>query len=119
MEVPGPDSDWRSPQFRQKVVDEIEEAMRKAGMAHADSSADMENHVYFKAKTRMTSAQHVPMSSLSQQQQQVRQTFQLPGPKKSQKNKLVLFLEYQAMEQKSDHNRIVGAEHSNNHAKHP
>uniref|UniRef100_A0A3B4UVP0 Mediator of RNA polymerase II transcription subunit 15 n=1 Tax=Seriola dumerili TaxID=41447 RepID=A0A3B4UVP0_SERDU len=52
MEVPGPDSDWRSPQFRQKVVAQIEEAMRKAGTAHTKSSNDMENHVYVKAKSR-------------------------------------------------------------------
>uniref|UniRef100_A0A3B5BFJ9 Mediator of RNA polymerase II transcription subunit 15 n=1 Tax=Stegastes partitus TaxID=144197 RepID=A0A3B5BFJ9_9TELE len=54
MEVPGPDSDWRSPQFRQKVVAQIEEAMRKAGTANTThkSSNDMENHVYVKAKTR-------------------------------------------------------------------
>uniref|UniRef100_A0A667WN29 Mediator of RNA polymerase II transcription subunit 15 n=1 Tax=Myripristis murdjan TaxID=586833 RepID=A0A667WN29_9TELE len=52
MEVPGPDSDWRSPQFRQKVVAQIEEAMRKAGTPHTKSSTDMENHVYVKAKSR-------------------------------------------------------------------
>nr|ACI67173.1 Mediator of RNA polymerase II transcription subunit 15 [Salmo salar] len=52
MEVPGPDSDWRSPAFRQKVVAQIEEAMRKAGTAHTKSSNDMENHVYVKAKSR-------------------------------------------------------------------
>uniref|UniRef100_A0A8C9XL09 Mediator of RNA polymerase II transcription subunit 15 n=1 Tax=Sander lucioperca TaxID=283035 RepID=A0A8C9XL09_SANLU len=52
MEVPGQDSDWRSPQFRQKVVAQIEEAMRKAGTAHTKSSQDMENHVYVKAKSR-------------------------------------------------------------------
>ncbi|XP_061556088.1 mediator of RNA polymerase II transcription subunit 15 isoform X1 [Phycodurus eques] len=52
MEVPGPDSDWRSPQFRQKVVAQIEEAMRKAGSGHNKSSTDMENHVYVKAKSR-------------------------------------------------------------------
>uniref|UniRef100_H3CLX6 Mediator of RNA polymerase II transcription subunit 15 n=1 Tax=Tetraodon nigroviridis TaxID=99883 RepID=H3CLX6_TETNG len=52
MEVPGPDSDWKSPQFRQKVVAQIEEAMRKAGTAHNKSSTDMENHVFIKAKSR-------------------------------------------------------------------
>uniref|UniRef100_A0A3Q3WW54 Mediator of RNA polymerase II transcription subunit 15 n=1 Tax=Mola mola TaxID=94237 RepID=A0A3Q3WW54_MOLML len=52
MEVPGPDSDWRGPQFRQKVVAQIEEAMRKAGTAHTKTSNDMENHVYIKAKSR-------------------------------------------------------------------
>ncbi|KAG7504686.1 mediator of RNA polymerase II transcription subunit 15-like [Solea senegalensis] len=52
MDVPGPDSDWRSPQFRQKVVAQIDEAMRKAGTAHNKSSNDMENHVYVKAKSR-------------------------------------------------------------------
>lgn len=52
MEVPGSDSDWRSPQFRSKVVAQIEDAMRKAGTAHSKSSTDMENHVYIKAKSR-------------------------------------------------------------------
>ncbi|XP_019721971.1 mediator of RNA polymerase II transcription subunit 15 [Hippocampus comes] len=52
MEVPGPDSDWRSPQFRQKVVAQIEEAKRKAGSGHSKSSTEMENQVYIKAKTR-------------------------------------------------------------------
>ncbi|GAA6234701.1 mediator of RNA polymerase II transcription subunit 15-like [Lates japonicus] len=52
MDVPGPDSDWRSPQFRQKVVAQIEDAMRKAGTAHTKSSTDMENHVFVKAKSR-------------------------------------------------------------------
>ncbi|XP_034045864.1 mediator of RNA polymerase II transcription subunit 15-like [Thalassophryne amazonica] len=52
MEAPGQDSDWRSPQFRQKVVAQIEDAMRKAGTAHTKSSKDMENHVYVKAKSR-------------------------------------------------------------------
>nr|XP_057904181.1 mediator of RNA polymerase II transcription subunit 15 isoform X2 [Doryrhamphus excisus] len=52
MDVPGPDSDWRSPQFRQKVVSQIEDAMRKAGSGHNKSSNEMENHVYVKAKSR-------------------------------------------------------------------
>uniref|UniRef100_A0A4W4G399 Mediator of RNA polymerase II transcription subunit 15 n=1 Tax=Electrophorus electricus TaxID=8005 RepID=A0A4W4G399_ELEEL len=52
MEVPGPDNDWRSPGFRQKVVAQIEEAMRKAGTAHSKSSNDMETHVFTKAKSR-------------------------------------------------------------------
>uniref|UniRef100_A0A3P8VG35 Mediator of RNA polymerase II transcription subunit 15 n=1 Tax=Cynoglossus semilaevis TaxID=244447 RepID=A0A3P8VG35_CYNSE len=52
MEVPGPDSDWRGPQFRQKVVAQIDDAMRKSGSAHNKSSSDMENHVYGKAKSR-------------------------------------------------------------------
>ncbi|XP_041079457.1 mediator of RNA polymerase II transcription subunit 15-like isoform X4 [Polyodon spathula] len=49
---PGADSDWRSLAFRQKVVGQIEEAMRKAGTAHNKSSNDMENHVFMKAKSR-------------------------------------------------------------------
>uniref|UniRef100_A0A3Q3K3R0 Mediator of RNA polymerase II transcription subunit 15 n=1 Tax=Monopterus albus TaxID=43700 RepID=A0A3Q3K3R0_MONAL len=52
MDVPGADSDWRSPQFRQKIVAQIDETMRKAGTAHTKSSNDMESHVYAKAKTR-------------------------------------------------------------------
>ncbi|KAJ8286540.1 hypothetical protein GJAV_G00040340 [Gymnothorax javanicus] len=52
MEPPVPDNEWRSHAFRQKVVAQIEEAMRKAGTAHAKSSNDMENHVFVKAKSR-------------------------------------------------------------------
>uniref|UniRef100_UPI003AB020EE E3 SUMO-protein ligase ZBED1-like n=1 Tax=Centroberyx gerrardi TaxID=166262 RepID=UPI003AB020EE len=52
MEVPYPNSDWRSPYFRQKVVAQIEEARIKAGTANTKSSNDMENHVYVKAKSR-------------------------------------------------------------------
>ncbi|XP_076836729.1 E3 SUMO-protein ligase ZBED1-like [Brachyhypopomus gauderio] len=51
MEVP-PYNDWPSSGFRQKVVAQIEEAMRKAGTAHNKSSNDMETHVFTKAKTR-------------------------------------------------------------------
>uniref|UniRef100_A0A670ZWN5 Mediator of RNA polymerase II transcription subunit 15 n=1 Tax=Pseudonaja textilis TaxID=8673 RepID=A0A670ZWN5_PSETE len=46
------DSDWRSANFRQKLVSQIEEAMRKAGVAHTKTSKEMENHVFMKAKTR-------------------------------------------------------------------
>ncbi|KAL8180660.1 UNVERIFIED_CONTAM: mediator complex subunit Med15, partial [Gekko kuhli] len=46
------DSEWRSNNFRQKLVSQIEEAMRKAGVAHNKTSKDMENHVYMKAKSR-------------------------------------------------------------------
>ncbi|XP_005747734.2 mediator of RNA polymerase II transcription subunit 15-like [Pundamilia nyererei] len=54
MEMSGADSDWRSPQFRQKVVAQIEEAIRKAGTSNTThkSGTDMENHVYVKAKSR-------------------------------------------------------------------
>ncbi|XP_047214043.1 mediator of RNA polymerase II transcription subunit 15-like isoform X1 [Girardinichthys multiradiatus] len=54
MEVSGADSDWRSPQFRQKVVAQIEDAMRKAGSGNTThkSGTDMESHVFIKAKTR-------------------------------------------------------------------
>ncbi|TSL04252.1 Mediator of RNA polymerase II transcription subunit 15 [Bagarius yarrelli] len=52
MDVTGPDNDWRSQGFRQKVVTQIEDAMRKAGTAHNKSSNDMENHVFNKAKSR-------------------------------------------------------------------
>ncbi|KAM9450779.1 uncharacterized protein Hap1MRO34_021266 isoform 1-T1 [Clarias gariepinus] len=52
MDVPGPDNDWRSQGFRQKVVTQIEDAMRKAGTAHTKSSTDMESHVLTKAKSR-------------------------------------------------------------------
>uniref|UniRef100_A0A8C2PY14 Mediator of RNA polymerase II transcription subunit 15 n=1 Tax=Cyprinus carpio TaxID=7962 RepID=A0A8C2PY14_CYPCA len=54
MEVNGSDSDWRSPAFRQKLVAQIDEAMRKAGTAHTKSSTDMENNVFMKAKTRVS-----------------------------------------------------------------
>ncbi|XP_028681276.2 mediator of RNA polymerase II transcription subunit 15 isoform X2 [Erpetoichthys calabaricus] len=52
MDVPGAENDWKSHAFRQKVVGQIEEAMRKAGTAHTKSSTDMENHIFMKAKTR-------------------------------------------------------------------
>uniref|UniRef100_A0A7M4E0R4 Mediator of RNA polymerase II transcription subunit 15 n=1 Tax=Crocodylus porosus TaxID=8502 RepID=A0A7M4E0R4_CROPO len=52
MDVSGQDSDWRSANFRQKLVSQIDEAMRKAGVAHNKSSKDMESHVFMKAKSR-------------------------------------------------------------------
>ncbi|KAM4808137.1 mediator of RNA polymerase II transcription subunit 15 isoform 2-T2 [Rhinophrynus dorsalis] len=52
MDVTGADSDWRSAAFRQKLVSQIDEAMRKAGVAHTKSSKEMESHVFLKAKTR-------------------------------------------------------------------
>uniref|UniRef100_A0A8C3D728 Mediator of RNA polymerase II transcription subunit 15 n=1 Tax=Corvus moneduloides TaxID=1196302 RepID=A0A8C3D728_CORMO len=53
MDVTGPETDWRSANFRQKLVSQIDEAMRKAGVAHNKSSKDMESHVFMKAKTRV------------------------------------------------------------------
>uniref|UniRef100_A0A8D0L920 Mediator of RNA polymerase II transcription subunit 15 n=1 Tax=Sphenodon punctatus TaxID=8508 RepID=A0A8D0L920_SPHPU len=53
MDVSGQESDWRSANFRQKLVSQIDEAMRKAGVAHNKSSKEMENHVFMKAKTRV------------------------------------------------------------------
>ncbi|XP_062867678.1 mediator of RNA polymerase II transcription subunit 15-like [Trichomycterus rosablanca] len=52
MEVPGGDNDWRSQGFRQKVLSQIEDAMRKAGTQHNQSSTEMEGHVFIKAETR-------------------------------------------------------------------
>ncbi|XP_006902586.1 PREDICTED: mediator of RNA polymerase II transcription subunit 15-like isoform X1 [Elephantulus edwardii] len=52
MDVSGQETDWRSAAFRQKLVSQIEDAMRKAGVAHNKSSKDMESHVFLKAKTR-------------------------------------------------------------------
>ncbi|XP_039628027.1 mediator of RNA polymerase II transcription subunit 15 isoform X2 [Polypterus senegalus] len=52
MDGPGAENDFKSHAFRQKVVGQIEEAMRKAGTAHTKSSTDMENHIFMKAKTR-------------------------------------------------------------------
>ncbi|XP_047618249.1 mediator of RNA polymerase II transcription subunit 15 isoform X3 [Phacochoerus africanus] len=52
MDVSGQEADWRSAAFRQKLVSQIEDAMRKAGVAHSKSSKDMESHVFLKAKTR-------------------------------------------------------------------
>uniref|UniRef100_A0A2K6JZ92 Mediator of RNA polymerase II transcription subunit 15 n=1 Tax=Rhinopithecus bieti TaxID=61621 RepID=A0A2K6JZ92_RHIBE len=52
MDVSGQETDWRSTAFRQKLVSQIEDAMRKAGVAHNKSSKDMESHVFLKAKTR-------------------------------------------------------------------
>ncbi|XP_055966545.1 mediator of RNA polymerase II transcription subunit 15-like [Sorex fumeus] len=52
MDVSGQEADLRSAAFRQKLVSQIEDAMRKAGVAHSKSSKDMESHVFLKAKTR-------------------------------------------------------------------
>ncbi|XP_008575743.1 PREDICTED: mediator of RNA polymerase II transcription subunit 15 isoform X5 [Galeopterus variegatus] len=52
MDVSGQETDWRSAAFRQKLISQIEDAMRKAGVAHSKSSKDMESHVFLKAKTR-------------------------------------------------------------------
>ncbi|XP_049620560.1 mediator of RNA polymerase II transcription subunit 15 isoform X2 [Suncus etruscus] len=52
MDVSGQETDWRSAAFRQKLVSQIEDAMRKAGVAHSKSSKDMESHVFLKAKNR-------------------------------------------------------------------
>ncbi|KAF6390275.1 hypothetical protein mRhiFer1_007850 [Rhinolophus ferrumequinum] len=52
MDVSGQETNWRSAAFRQKLVSQIEDAMRKAGVAHSNSSKDMESHVFLKAKTR-------------------------------------------------------------------
>ncbi|KAF6082088.1 mediator complex subunit 15 [Phyllostomus discolor] len=52
MDVSGQEADWRSAAFRQKLVSQIEDAMRKAGVAHSKSSKEMESHVFLKAKTR-------------------------------------------------------------------
>nr|XP_040145169.1 mediator of RNA polymerase II transcription subunit 15 isoform X16 [Ictidomys tridecemlineatus] len=52
MEVSGQETDWRSAAFRQKLVSQIEDAKRKAGVDHSVSSKEMENHVFLKAKTR-------------------------------------------------------------------
>ncbi|XP_046277220.1 mediator of RNA polymerase II transcription subunit 15 isoform X2 [Marmota monax] len=52
MDVWGQETDWRSAAFRQKLVSQIEDAMRTAGVGHSISSKDMENHVFLKAKTR-------------------------------------------------------------------
>ncbi|XP_039770990.1 mediator of RNA polymerase II transcription subunit 15-like isoform X2 [Ornithorhynchus anatinus] len=50
MEAEG--QDWRSAAFRQKLVSQIDDVMRKAGVAHSKSSKDMESHVFLKAKNR-------------------------------------------------------------------
>lgn len=52
MDVSSQETDWRSAAFRQKLVSQIDDAMRKAGVAHTKSSKDMEGHVFQKAKTR-------------------------------------------------------------------
>nr|XP_018911332.1 PREDICTED: uncharacterized protein LOC109040028 isoform X1 [Bemisia tabaci] len=46
------DNSWRSPPFRQNVVQKIEEAVRSSGMTPSRNSLEMENHVYQKAKTK-------------------------------------------------------------------
>ncbi|KAM4857593.1 uncharacterized protein LOC144253508 isoform X1 [Urocitellus parryii] len=52
MDVSGQETDWLSAAFRQKLVSQIEDAKRKAGVGHSVSSKEMENHVFLKAKTR-------------------------------------------------------------------
>ncbi|XP_013392352.1 mediator of RNA polymerase II transcription subunit 15 isoform X2 [Lingula anatina] len=44
--------DWRTQQFRQKVIIQIDEAVRHAGSPTSKSPYEMENHVFQKAKTR-------------------------------------------------------------------
>ncbi|XP_063000058.1 mediator of RNA polymerase II transcription subunit 15 isoform X2 [Elgaria multicarinata webbii] len=46
------ENEWRSANFRQKLVSQIEDAMRMAGVAHSKTSKDMETHVFMKAKSR-------------------------------------------------------------------
>ncbi|XP_069922017.1 mediator of RNA polymerase II transcription subunit 15 isoform X6 [Oryctolagus cuniculus] len=91
MDVSGQETDWRSAAFRQKLVSQIEDAMRKAGVAHSKSSKDMESHVFLKAKTRdeylslvarlIIHFRDIPQlqlqqAALQQQQQQQQQQFQ-------------------------------------------
>ncbi|XP_012886963.1 PREDICTED: mediator of RNA polymerase II transcription subunit 15 [Dipodomys ordii] len=91
MDVSGQETDWRSAAFRQKLVSQIEDAMRKAGVAHSKSSKDMESHVFLKAKTRdeylslvarlIIHFRDIPQLqlqqvALQQQQQQQQQQFQ-------------------------------------------
>uniref|UniRef100_A0A287A8E4 Mediator of RNA polymerase II transcription subunit 15 n=1 Tax=Sus scrofa TaxID=9823 RepID=A0A287A8E4_PIG len=89
MDVSGQEADWRSAAFRQKLVSQIEDAMRKAGVAHSKSSKDMESHVFLKAKTRVRPWGHthththtlalspaqlqLQQAALQQQQQQFQQ----------------------------------------------
>ncbi|KAK9890189.1 hypothetical protein WA026_008990 [Henosepilachna vigintioctopunctata] len=47
-----PDESWRTQSFRQSVIARIDEAIRSCGMNAARNSAEMENHVFQKAKTR-------------------------------------------------------------------
>ncbi|XP_070572472.1 mediator of RNA polymerase II transcription subunit 15-like isoform X16 [Ptychodera flava] len=44
--------EWRTAPFRQKVMAQIEEAVRAAGNPTTKSSIEMENHVFQKAKSR-------------------------------------------------------------------
>ncbi|KAF6082081.1 mediator complex subunit 15 [Phyllostomus discolor] len=62
MDVSGQEADWRSAAFRQKLVSQIEDAMRKAGVAHSKSSKEMESHVFLKAKTRVRPCWAEPMA---------------------------------------------------------
>ena len=56
MADPGVDGkmlmDWWSEGFRQKVIKQIEDAVRQSSTPIHKSSTDMENHVFIKAKTR-------------------------------------------------------------------
>uniref|UniRef100_A0A0A9Z2G0 Mediator of RNA polymerase II transcription subunit 15 n=1 Tax=Lygus hesperus TaxID=30085 RepID=A0A0A9Z2G0_LYGHE len=44
--------EWRTHQFRQSVVQKIDEAIQRSGMATVKKGSEMETHVYQKAKTK-------------------------------------------------------------------
>uniref|UniRef100_A0A336LVV1 Mediator of RNA polymerase II transcription subunit 15 n=1 Tax=Culicoides sonorensis TaxID=179676 RepID=A0A336LVV1_CULSO len=46
------ENSWRTPNFRQSVVNKINEAVVQSGMTSAKNSIDMENHVYQKSRTK-------------------------------------------------------------------
>ncbi|KAI5743457.1 hypothetical protein M8J77_018420 [Diaphorina citri] len=55
MSVPDQDQNqnsWRTAEFRQNVVQKIEEAIQRSGMPTAKNSVEMENHVFQKAKNK-------------------------------------------------------------------
>ncbi|XP_050428574.1 mediator of RNA polymerase II transcription subunit 15 isoform X2 [Adelges cooleyi] len=46
------DDTWRTPNFRQNVVNKIDEAISQSGMPTTKNSLEMENHVFMKAKSK-------------------------------------------------------------------
>ncbi|GAB6030305.1 mediator complex subunit Med15 [Chamberlinius hualienensis] len=52
MADPSRDQSWRTPPFRKKIMVQIDEAIRQSGNPTNRNSAEMENHVFNKAKSK-------------------------------------------------------------------
>nr|XP_029719878.1 mediator of RNA polymerase II transcription subunit 15-like [Aedes albopictus] len=46
------DNSWKTPSFRQSVVDKINEAIQQSGMTSSKNGLEMENHVFQKADNK-------------------------------------------------------------------